>query len=340
MTLLSVRGLGKRFGSHHAAQDVSFDLAAGEILALIGPSGCGKTTTLRMIAGFETPDAGQVLLNGRAITDLAPERRGIGMVFQDFALFPHMTVLDNVRFGTRDGQLATARDMLGLVGLDGLGGRFPDQMSGGQQQRAALARSFAAGPSLILLDEPFSNLDPILRSATRREIRRLLKSTGLGIVMVTHDQEEALSFADRIAVMSGGRILQCAAAREIYNLPHDRFVAGFLGRTNLIDGVADGAFCATALGRLALARPATGHVTLSLRPESIQLRPSDAADAGRITAVEFKGHDVTYWADWRGIELQVDALAGPHLNEGAGVIPHVIGRAVPLARTDTTPSDA
>lgn len=333
MTLLSVRGLGKQFGGHHAAQDVSFDVQAGEILALIGPSGCGKTTTLRMIAGFEAPDAGQVILNGRDITNVAPERRGIGMVFQDFALFPHMTVLENVRFGARDGKIATSQRMLGLVGLDGLGARFPDQMSGGQQQRAALARSFAANPSLILLDEPFSNLDPILRSATRREIRRLLKSTGLGIVMVTHDQEEALSFADRIAVMNGGRILQWGAARDVYDLPHDRFVAGFLGRTNLIEGVADGAFCATALGRLQLARPATGRVALSLRPESIELRPCNAPDAGHITAVEFKGHDVTYWALWRGIELQVDALTGPRLSEGMTIVPHVIGRPVPLNET-------
>ncbi|QEW20472.1 Spermidine/putrescine import ATP-binding protein PotA [Marinibacterium anthonyi] len=333
MTLLSVRGLVKRFGAHQAADEVSFDLEAGQILALIGPSGCGKTTTLRMIAGFETPDAGQVLLDGRDITSLAPERRGIGIVFQDFALFPHMTVMENLRFGASGGArngADTARRMLDLVGLDGLDARYPDQLSGGQQQRAALARSFAAGPGLILLDEPFSNLDPILRSATRRELRQLLKSTGLGIVMVTHDQEEALSFADRIAVMDHGRILQCASAREVYDLPRDRFVAGFLGRTNLIEGVAEGGFCTTPLGRLELARPANGPVTLSLRPESIVLRPSNAPDAGRITGVEFRGHNVTYWARWRGVELQVDALSGSDLAEGMAIMPHVIGQSVPL----------
>ncbi|MFT4150580.1 MAG: ABC transporter ATP-binding protein [Paracoccaceae bacterium] len=328
--LLSVRGLGKRFGAHAAVSDVSFDVAAGEILALIGPSGCGKTTTLRMIAGFEVPDAGEIVLNGRTVTSLVPERRGIGMVFQDYALFPHMTAAENVRFGVSDGQAETAVRMLDLVGLSHLGGRYPDELSGGQQQRIALARSFAARPGLILLDEPFSNLDPILRAATRREIRQLLKSSGLGIVMVTHDQEEALSFADRIAVMDGGRVLQCGAAREVYDLPADRVVAGFLGRTNLIEGIADGMFCATELGRLDLARPATGPVTLSIRPERITLTPSERPDAGRIAAVEFKGHDVTYWTQWRGLALQVDAPSPPRFYEGMGVIPHVTGLSVPL----------
>lgn len=328
--LLSVRNLHKRFGAHQAVKDLSFDVEGGEIVALIGPSGCGKTTTLRMIAGFDALESGEIALNGTKISHLAPERRGIGMVFQDYALFPHMTLLENVRFGTRGGQTAKAMEMLELVGLAELGARFPDQISGGQQQRTALARSFAAGPGLILLDEPFSNLDPVLRSSTRREIRRLLKATGIGIVMVTHDQEEALSFADRVAVMEGGRILQCGTAREVYDLPKDRFVAGFLGRTNLIEGIADGTACATPLGRLELARPATGPVTLSLRPESIMIKTTTDADAGRIAAVEFKGHDVTYWVEWRGLELQVDALAGPHLAEGASVTPQVIGRPVPL----------
>ena len=326
--LLSVQALTKRFGAHQAVQDLSFDLSPGEILALIGPSGCGKTTTLRMLAGFETPDRGDILLQGRPITHLAAERRGIGMVFQDYALFPHMTVAENVAFGARDPGDVPA--MLALVGMEALAARYPDQLSGGQQQRVALARSFAAQPALLLLDEPFSNLDPALRAATRREIRKLLKTTGLAIVMVTHDQEEALSFADRIAVMEEGRLLQCGPAREVYALPSDRFVAGFLGRTNLVEGLADGTECVTALGRLPLARAARGPVTLSLRPETIRLTP-DAAAAGRITGAEFKGHDVTYWVAWQGLELQVDALSMPWLATGTPVALQVTQPAVPVA---------
>lgn len=326
--MLHVRNLSKRFGPQAVVHDVSLDLAAGEILALIGPSGCGKTTTLRMIAGFETPDAGAIHLSGRDVTALPPEKRGIGMVFQDYALFPHMTVAENVRFGARDGQ--GVEHYLGVVGLSGFGSRYPDELSGGQQQRVALARSLAAQPGIILLDEPFSNLDPILRSGTRREIRRMLKSQGLGIIVVTHDQEEALSFADRIAVMDQGRLVQSGTATEVYDNPVSAFVAGFLGRTNLIHGTATGDLCDTPLGPLRLARPqASGPVTLSLRPEHIALRP-DAGGDGQVLSVEFKGHDVTYWVAWQGMELQVDTLTGMRVAEGDRVTVEVRGKAVPL----------
>ncbi|MEX4009853.1 ABC transporter ATP-binding protein [Neoaquamicrobium sediminum] len=332
--LLSVRSLSRRFGRKGpvAVDDLSFDIDTGEILALIGPSGCGKTTTLRMIAGFETPDTGRVLLSGRDLTSTPAEQRGIGMVFQDYALFPHMTVGENIRFGARrNGRDVVAR-YLGMVGLDGFEQRYPDQLSGGQQQRVALARSFAAEPRLILLDEPFSNLDAALRSAARREIRRLLKSAGIAIVFVTHDQEEALSFADRIAIMRDGRILQSGMAQEVYDRPADAFVATFLGRTNLLEGTAEGGFARTSLGLLPLTRPTSGRVSISLRPERLGIRAVEADEQpnGRIVAVEFKGHDMTYWVDCDGVEVQVDAMQSVRLAEGTPVRVAVDGEAVPL----------
>ena len=331
--LLAVRELARSFSPDGppVVDDVSLDLGRGEILALIGPSGCGKTTTLRMIAGFEAPDRGRILIEGRDVTGLAPERRGVGMVFQDYALFPHMTAAENVRFGARD-PAAVAR-WLEMVGLAGLGDRFPEELSGGQQQRVALARSFAAEPGLILLDEPFSNLDAALRSVTRREIRALLKAAGTGILFVTHDQEEALSFADRVAVMRNGRVLQTGPAQEVYDAPADAFVAGFLGRTNLLRGAADGAHATTRFGRLALSRPATGDVVLSLRPERIGIRPLAAGEPadGWIVAAEFKGHDLTYWVRCGDVDLQVDAMHQARLTEGTGVRVIVDGLAVPFS---------
>jgi iron(III) transport system ATP-binding protein len=332
--LLSVRSLSRRFGRKGpaAVDDLSFDIDTGEILALIGPSGCGKTTTLRMIAGFETPDTGRVLLSGRDLTFTPAEQRGIGMVFQDYALFPHMTVGENIRFGARrKGRDVVAR-YLGMVGLDGFEQRYPDQLSGGQQQRVALARSFAAEPRLILLDEPFSNLDAALRSAARREIRRLLKAAGIAIVFVTHDQEEALSFADRIAIMRDGRILQSGMAQEVYDWPADAFVATFLGRANLLEATAEGGFARTSLGLVPLTRPASGRVSISLRPERLGIRAVEADEQpnGRIVAVEFKGHDMTYWVDCDGVEVQVDAMQSVRLAEGTPVRVAVDGEAVPL----------
>ncbi|SED29130.1 ABC transporter ATP-binding protein [Rhodobacter sp. 24-YEA-8] len=327
--LLSLSHLSRSFGAGQAVvDDLSLDLAAGEILALIGPSGCGKTTTLRMVAGFETPDRGQIRLAGRDVTGIAPEKRGIGMVFQDYALFPHMTVAQNVLFGAADRAPATAARYLEMVGLAGYGARFPDELSGGQQQRVALARSFAAAPAVILLDEPFSNLDAGLRARTRREIRALLKASGIGILFVTHDQEEALSFADRVAVMKDGRLLQYGPAAEVYDRPSDPFVAGFLGRTNLITGEARGESCDTVLGPIALERPASGPIGFSLRPERIAIREAGADEParGRVTSVEFKGHDLTYWVDCNGTEIQVDQMGGPRLSEGAEVVLSVTGR--------------
>lgn len=322
--LLEVRNLSRRFIASQPAvvDDLSLDLRSGEILALVGPSGCGKSTTLRMIAGLETVDAGTVLVEGRPITDLAPERRGIGMVFQDYALFPYLTVTDNILFGASRKHTDVAVRYLDMVGLTGLGQRFPDELSGGQQQRVALARSLAAEPRLILLDEPFSNLDAALRSAARQEIRRLLKATGMAVLCVTHDQEEALGFADRIAVMREGRILQTGTPFEIYDTPADPFVASLMGRTNFIDGLAHGTICQTKLGQVKLNHPATGPVTLLIRPEHILMRPATGPDEsnGRILEVEFKGKDVTYNVQCMGTVLQIDVMGGPRLAQGRDVV--------------------
>lgn len=324
--LLSLHSINKTFQGVPAATDLSLDLMQGEILALIGPSGCGKTTALRMVAGFETPDSGRIVMAGRDVTGLAPERRGIGIVFQDYALFPHMTVVENIGFGAQDRGTAALSRYVDMVGLTGLEARFPDQLSGGQQQRVALARSFAAGPGLMLLDEPFSNLDAGLRNATRREVRRLLKESGIGLVLVTHDQEEALTFADRVAVMDRGRVLQCGPVQEVYDRPVNAFVAAALGRTNLLAGQAEGEFCQTALGRVRLPGPRNGAVTLSLRPHDLSLTAANGSANGRITDLEFKGHFATCWIDCAGTELQVDVA-------GAATLP--VGTPVQVSARDT-----
>ncbi len=309
--LLEVAGLGKTFPgtTTPAVIDAGFTVAAGEIFALVGPSGCGKSTTLRLIAGFEPQDAGTIRLDGADISQAEPEKRNIGIVFQDYALFPHLTVSDNVAFAIRGRDRKerhkAAAGYLDMVGLTGLGDRFPDQLSGGQQQRVALARTFAARPRLILMDEPFSNLDAALRHNTRREIRELLRRNGVGAIFVTHDQEEALSFADRIAVMRRGRIEQIGTPEEVYARPRSAFVARFLGRTNLISGEADGDMAETALGPVPLTRPASGSVLLSLRPEHLVLECADGGEAV-VDSRDFKGHDVTYWVRVGAREYQVD----------------------------------
>jgi ABC-type spermidine/putrescine transport systems, ATPase components len=323
-TLLKVTDISKTFGNVRAVKNASLDVRKGEIVALIGPSGCGKTTILRMIAGFETPDSGEILLQGNPVTSEPPEKRDIGIVFQDYALFPHLDVIDNVRFAmpkvSKTERDERAAQMLSMLGLSGFENRFPDQLSGGQQQRVALARSFAASPRLLLLDEPFSNLDAALRQNTRREIRAILKSTGIGVVFVTHDQEEALSFADRICVMREGQIEQFGVPMQIYDQPANDFVATFLGRTNLIETVADGRVARTPLGEIELDRDATGPVQLSLRPEHLMLAPvTEGCDAAVVAYREFKGHDITYWVQKGGLTWQVDADYTHRFNPGARV---------------------
>lgn len=242
MKAVTLRNLVKRFGTITAVDRVSLAVAEGEFLTLLGPSGCGKTTTLRCIAGFIRPDAGEVLIGDQDVTDVPPHRRHIGMVFQSYALFPHMTVLGNVTYGLkiRGVDKATvarkAEAALDLVRLSGLGGRGVRELSGGQQQRVALARALIYEPSVLLLDEPLSNLDAKLRAEMRVEIRNLQKRLGMTMIYVTHDQEEALSVSDRIAVMNAGRIEQEASPSEIYDHPSTPFVADFIGVSNLIEG--------------------------------------------------------------------------------------------------------
>ncbi len=341
--ILTVDGLTKRFAQEAppVVRDLRFGVEDGEIFALLGPSGCGKTTTLRLIAGFEHADAGKVALGGQVLTGpgrhVPPEQRGVGLVFQDYALFPHLTVLENVTFGLRmlprARREARARETLQLVGLSGFEDRSPQHLSGGQQQRVAIARSMAPRPRLILLDEPFSNLDALLRQATRQEIRSLLKRQGMSALLVTHDQEEALSFADRVAVMRSGHIEQAGTPEAVYYTPRTLFVAQFLGRTNLLFSEAFGREAATPLGRVALNRDATGHVLLSLRPEHLALdAPGSSEDGpvGRIVGREFKGHDITFRVAFGGSEYLVHTHNRAPFQPGDAVHARVLEPAVVL----------
>ena len=333
--LLSVEKLRKNFdaGDIAAVERVSFDLGEGEMLALLGPSGCGKTTTLRMIGGFESPDSGRISLRGRDITHLPPESRGIGFVFQDYALFPHLNVLDNVKFGLRKLPRAQAKaraeEMLALVGLDGLGTRKPHELSGGQQQRVALARTLAVAPPLVLLDEPFSNLDAAMRVETRQEVRKLLKAAGSAAILVTHDQEEAMAVADRIAVMERGRVLQIGTPDEIYRNPTSSFVASFMGRSNILSGTASGMEVKTEFGTLPLSRAANGAVSLSVRPEQIMLEPDPNGPAS-VVGREFRGHDQLYWVQEGERCMLVISGAGAMIDVGARVRLRICDCVVPL----------
>jgi putative spermidine/putrescine transport system ATP-binding protein len=280
MARLDIDRLVKRYGDFYAVKDVSLQVADGEFLVLLGPSGCGKTTTLRMVAGFIEPTAGQVKLGGGDVTLLPPWKRNAGMVFQSYALFPHLTVAQNVAFGLEMRKLPKAdidkrvEEALALVRLAGFGARLPRQLSGGQQQRVALARALAIRPDVLLLDEPLSNLDAKLRQEVRVEIRELQKQLGLTTVMVTHDQEEALTMADRLVVMNEGTVHQVGTQRDLYERPADRFVAGFVGRTTFLAGTAEGGRFRTDGGlSLAIEAGPPGKASLSLRPERLEIGP-------------------------------------------------------------------
>ena len=279
-----------------AVNTVSLEVPPGQFVALLGPSGCGKSTTLRLLAGLEYPDAGEVWLANRCVAGkqswVPPEDRQVGLVFQDYALFPHLNVGDNIAFALHHRPRAQRRrlvdELLELVGLEGLARRYPHQISGGQQQRVALARALAADPAVVLLDEPFSNLDTALRSNTREEVRAILKAAGTTALLVTHDQEEALSLADTVAVMFAGALVQVDSPRAVYLRPASRAVATFVGAASFVPGEAHGDVVHCVLGNLPLAVPAGGPVEVLLRPEAIRLQ-ADAQGNARVSAVRFFG---------------------------------------------------
>ena len=303
---LRVRGLEKSYGDVEVLRGFELDAERGEFLALLGPSGCGKTTTLRVIAGFERPDAGSIDIGGDRVYDAAasgrwvpPEGRRVGMVFQDYALFPHLSVARNVAFGlprnvaNRESRVAAA---LATVGLAGLGERSPDQLSGGQQQRVALARALVPEPEVILLDEPFSNLDAELRASVREDVRQILREAGMTAVLVTHDQEEALSIADRVAVMLEGKIVQDGSPQELYHRPASRTIADFVGDVQFLPGDASGRRAKTVLGEIPLHGAFEGPVDVMLRPEMLRLTPAAAPEhhegtPATIVSRAFFGHD-------------------------------------------------
>jgi ABC-type Fe3+/spermidine/putrescine transport system ATPase subunit len=327
---LSLEGLRKRFGDLEVTRGVSLSVAANEIVALLGPSGSGKTTVLRLVAGFETPDAGSIRVAGEDVTRLAPERRRFGMVFQHYALFPHMTVGENVAFGLAAERLpraeAAARvsETLAVVDLGGFEDRRVTSLSGGQQQRVALARALAPRPRVLLLDEPLSNLDPTLRERTRRELRRLIRRVGITTLFVTHEQEEAFELGDRVAVLSGGSLEQIGTPEELYEEPATRFVAGFIGRSSSVAGTWSGSGgAANEPGRVTLPGGPTWRaspgaplspgdpVDVLARPEALALVADGAAGAisGEIIERRYAGQSAYYTVQTAAGEVEV--LAGP-----------------------------
>ncbi len=302
MTTIAVhcQNLAKNYGDFSAVSEVSFTVGRGEIMALVGPSGCGKTTTLRLMAGFEQADNGRITIGGQLVDDgrtvVPTEKRRVGMVFQDYAIFPHLSVADNVAFGLKGGQKRQPQrvaEMLTFVGLAGLGERMPHELSGGQQQRVALARALAPEPAVLLLDEPFSNLDAALRQEVRAEVRNLLKRSGVTAVFVTHDQEEALFMGDQVAVMNAGRLEQMGPPEVVFHQPRTRFVAEFLGQADFVPGTVVAEGVQTPLGllpQLVSAPPGT-TVTIAVRPDDIFLRVGqvDGGANGRILDRQFLG---------------------------------------------------
>jgi len=336
MSFLELTGVQKMFGEVAAVLDFNLAAEKGEFVSVLGPSGCGKTTTLRMIAGFEKPTAGTIVVDGTDITHRAPNQRNVGMVFQSYALFPNMTVADNIAFGLKVRKKPKAEiarrveELIGLMHLEGRADRFPYQMSGGQQQRVALARALAFEPEVLLLDEPLSALDAKIRIVLRKEIRTIQRQLGITTVYVTHDQEEALSLSDRIVVMSEGRVEQIGTPSEIYNFPATSFVASFVGTLNLMPaGVVD-----PASGRVVVAgqeiRTARAigdakvgdRITMALRPEGISLGEGDPSAnrlRGTIDDINFLGSIVRLRmgvarSDGTVNEISLDTFNEPHLS--------------------------
>lgn len=335
---LELKKLNKAYGTTLAVNDVNLAVGTGELVAFLGPSGCGKTTTLRMVAGFIQPTSGSIQVRGKDITGLKPNHRDMGMVFQSYALFPHMTVERNVAFGLVARRVPSAEiaprvaSALDLVGLQGLGSRYPKQLSGGQQQRVALARVLALKPQLLLFDEPLSNLDAKLRVQMRHEIRRLQKEVGITALFVTHDQEEAMTIADRIAVMNNGRIEQIGTPEEIYDSPKTRFVADFIGTSNIIEGrLANGKFISNADLEIpyAPAGAAAGSSgVLVVRPEKIEMTTAEGSAplAGTIARVTRLGSIIEY-----SVSLASGETIIVHQQDRAGTQPRLTGDSVQLS---------
>ena len=324
MAFLEINRLEKSFGPARVVKDFSLDIDKGEFVSLLGPSGCGKTTVLRMVAGFETPSSGAIRIGGKDVVHQRPNQRNIGMVFQAYALFPNLTVAQNVGFGLKIKGVGRAEsdarvaEMLALIGLPDLGNRFPFQLSGGQQQRVALARALAVKPSVLLLDEPLSALDAKIRVSLRTEIREIQRKLGITTIFVTHDQEEALSISDRIVVMNGGIAEQVGAPFEVYNRPTTKFVASFVGTLNTFDAIVEDANA----GRVSIAgvsvtlpRPvgaAKGaSIGLALRPEALHLGRATGRNVvlpAKITEVHFLGSVIRLRADMAGTRLALDTF--------------------------------
>ena len=328
MPLLRIETVVKKFGSSRAVDGLSLDIPAGQFFALLGPSGCGKTTLLRMLAGFETPDEGRILLNGEDIAQVLPHERPVNMMFQNYALFPHLNVQENIAFGLRRARLPRSEidvriaEMVALAKLEGLEKRRPDQLSGGQKQRVALARSLARRPQVLLLDEPLAALDKKLRESTQLELMELQRRLGMTFVIVTHDQEEAMTVAGRIGVMDAGRLDQVAPPRELYEAPISRWIAEFIGDVNLFDGQVESrdqnhlTVATRDAGPLVVAEPRQGVakavVSVAIRPEKVRLSrapESDAKDTRPINRLEGVVTDISYLGGLTTYKVRLDSGA-------------------------------
>src|ERR1700676_4153357 len=327
--LLRIDAVVKKFGGFRAVDRLSLDIRAGEFFALLGPSGCGKTTLLRMLAGFETPDAGRILLDGKDIAQVLPHQRPVNMMFQNYALFPHLTVRDNIAFGLKRAGMPRSQintcvaEMIALVKLEGLERRRPDQLSGGQRQRVALARSLARRPKMLLLDEPLAALDKKLRASTQLELMELQRRLGMTFIIVTHDQEEAMTVASRIGVMDAGSLEQVATPRELYEAPNSRWIAEFVGDVNMFEGQ----IASREAGRLAISTRDAGTimvaeprqpitktvVAVAIRPEKLKLSrrgpASDGANASAINRLEGIVVDASYLGGITTYQVKLDTGA-------------------------------